>query len=80
MELLCPTCKKDYLQEKKIDRYSDALYRRLVCCDCGCEFVAKYSLVGTVVGSVRAGETSLSFERKSGIGAEMVRRMISSNE
>lgn len=79
MELQCPSCGRDCLREIKIDRYSDILYRRLACCDCGCEFVAKYCLTGTVVGSVRAVETSLLSRRES-VGAQMVRHMFVSVE
>ena len=80
MELQCPYCGRDYLREIKIDRYSNTLYRRLACCDCGCELVAKYCLAGTVVGSVRAGETPLSLEREASVGAQMVRQMFASVE
>jgi len=80
MELLCPSCGRDCLHEKRLDRYSDVLFRQLVCLDCGCEFVAKYCLTEIVNGSVRSGESVLSFYRQQNVGAQMVRHMIASYE
>jgi len=80
MDLQCPTCNGTHFHEKKIDRYSDVLYRRLACCDCGCEFVSEYRLAGVVAGSVRTGEILPYLKNGSSIGAQMVRQMFASIE
>lgn len=53
----CSKCGSDWLEETNLDRYPDAIYRRFVCCDCNCTFVAKYSFKEVVNGSIRETDT-----------------------
>ena len=78
MELQCQICGNNHLKEIGIDRYSDAIFRRIACCDCGCEFVAKYNLAEIVTGSVRAGESPPSLKGEPDIGAQIIRQLFAS--
>ncbi len=78
MDLKCPSCGGTHLDEMKLDRYNDVLFRKFVCCDCGCEFVAKYVLDSIVNGSVRTADKApaMSLPSRTNLGGQMVRHML----